>query len=257
MSLATSAIQKSENYFQILNNTFKNLLSYSKLSLVDAEGKFNCKIVSELETTKEQADKCRSDFYSYLSNLSPDHQELLNELKNQKLVIDNLQTEIQWQKNNQPQNYIVRNQTIRNEFNKALREVTEELDIISSWMSDSVVDIVMQNTFERLLKRGVVIKILYGIGDMSSNTKDKRNRRTLDVAEQLQRNFCNYPNFKMKCTNTHAKLFICDEKFYINSSLNILSFKADYSGIDIREESREASNNVKLIREYRKSVFNF
>ena len=115
----------------------------------------------------------------------------------------------------------------------------------------------MQNAFERLLKRGVVIKILYGIGDMSPNTSDERNRRTLDVAEHLQRIFRDYPNFRMKCTNTHEKLFICDEKFYVSSSLNILSFRADYTGNDVREESGEASNNVKLIREYRKSLFDF
>ena len=257
MSFATSAIQKSENYFQILNNAFENLLSYTKLSLVDAEGKFNDKIVSELESTKAQSDKCRNDFYGYISNLSPTHQELINELKNQKLINDKLHTEIQWHKDNQPQNYIVRNQTIRNEFNKALREATEELDIISSWMTFRVVNVVMQNAFERLLQRGVVIKILYGIGDMSPNTSDKRNRKTLGVAEHLQRIFCDYPNFRMKCTNTHEKLFICDEKFYVSSSLNILSFRADYTGNDAREESGEASNNIKLIREYRKSLFDF
>ena len=257
MSFATSAIQKSENYFQILNNAFENLLSYTKLSLVDAEGKFNDKIVSELESTKAQSDKCRNDFYGYISNLSPTHQELINELKNQKLINDKLQTEIQWQKDNQPQNYIVRNQTIRNEFNKALREATEELDIISSWMTFRVVNVVMQNAFERLLQRGVVIKILYGIGDMSPDTSNERNRKTLGVAEHLQRIFCDYPNFRMKCTNTHEKLFICDEKFYVSSSLNILSFRADYTGNDVREESGEASNNVKLIREYRKSLFDF
>ena len=69
--------------------------------------------------------------------------------------------------------------------------------------------------------------------------------------------FGNYPNFKMKCTNTHEKLFICDERFYVLSSLNILSFKADYNGDDNRKESGEASNNVSLIREYRKLWFNF
>ena len=61
----------------------------------------------------------------------------------------------------------------------------------------------------------------------------------------------------MKCSNTHQKLFICDEKFYVNSSLNILSFSGDYKGTDTRAEGGEASNNVNLIREYRKILFDF
>lgn len=257
MSLATTAMQKSEEYFKVLNNAFESLYRYVKLSLVDAEGKFNTKIFSELDETKAQADKCRSDFYGYLSTLSPDNQELINELKNQKLINNELQTEIQWQKDNQPQNYIVRDRAIRREFNKALCKATEELDIISPWMNFDVVNQYMQNAFEQLLKRGVVVKILYGIGDMSPNTSNERNKKTLEVAAHLQRIFRDYPNFRMKCTDTHQKLFICDEKFYVNSSLNILSFKADYRGRDVRKESSEASNNVKLIREYRELSFNF
>ena len=257
MSLMAAAVQKTEKYRSLLKYAAEILISYKNLSLVDSDGMYNDNIIREIATTKARSEKCKSTFYEYMASLSPNHQEILNELKNQRLINDKLQTEIQWHKDNQPQNYIVRNRTIRNEFNKALREATKELDIISSWMTFYVVNIDMQNAFEQLLKQGVIIKILYGIGDMSPNTSDERNRRTLDVAEHLQRIFRDYTNFRMKCANTHEKLFICDEKFYVSSSLNILSFRADYTGNDVREESGEASNNVKLMREYRKSLFDF
>ena len=155
--------------------------------------------------------------------------------------------------NNQPKNYIVKNEMIRREFDRALVETEVELDIISAWMNFFVVNDDMQRKFEQLLKRGVTIKILYGIGDMTPETSDSRNKKTLEVARQLQNRFSNYSNFKIKSDDTHQKLFICDEKFYVNSSFNILS----YSGTGKHEESGEVSNNIDLIREYQRTLFNF
>ena len=161
----------------------------------------------------------------------------------------------------QNENYIVENEQIRREFDRALVESEVELDIISPWMNSFVVNWDMQNKFEKLLKRGVTIKILYGIGDMTPETTDKRNQKTLETERQLQERFAKYPNFKMKCTNTHEKLFICDEKFYVKPSMNILSFSGNYSEpdlwADLWAEVGEVSTNVNLIREYRRNWFNF
>ena len=161
----------------------------------------------------------------------------------------------------QNENYIVENEQIRREFDRALVESEVELDIISPWMNSFVVNWDMQNKFEKLLKRGVTIKILYGIGDMTPETTDKRNQKTLETERQLQERFAKYPNFKMKCTNTHEKLFICDEKFYVKPSMNILSFSGNYSEpdlwADLWAEVDEVSNNVNLIRQYRRNWFNF
>lgn len=257
ISIATPVTSKATAYCDILNHAVRTILSYERLTLVNTDGSFNADLERELSAVKAEDNLCREEFYAYRTELSPAHQSLLNELKQQKIINDALQTEIQWAKDNRPQNYIVRNRTIRNEFNKALRQATEELDIISAWINFRVVNENMQLSFENLLKRGVVIKILYGIGDMNPWTCDLRNQRTIETAEHLKARFRHYPNFKMKCANTHEKLFICDEKFYVNSSLNILSFDARYDGTDMRNESGEASNNVTLIREYRKLLFDF
>lgn len=198
-------------------------------ALINNDGSFNDNVEKDISKVKSEDNLCREEFYTYRAELTPEHQKILNELRQQKILNDKLQTEIYWQKNNQPQNYIVRNRTIRNEFNKALQAATEELDIVSAWINFNVVNESLQQSFENLLRRGVTIKILYGIGDMGLFTADSRNRRTNEVAAHLKKRFKNYPNFKMKCTNTHEKLFICDEKFYVHSSMNILSFSATYN----------------------------
>ena len=66
-----------------------------------------------------------------------------------------------------------------------------------------------------------------------------------------------YPNFKMLLDNSHAKLFICDDKFYVISSFNILSFKGDYDGQDMRRELGEYSTNKQILERYRKQYFDF
>ena len=257
MSVAASAIHKTAEYHEILKLAAETATAFKSLNFVNADGTFNENIIKEIAAVKERTLRCQNSFYEFRTELSPSHQKLLDELKNQQLQNDELQTAIQWERDNYPKNYIVRNRTIRNEFDKALRQATEELDIISAWINFRVVNENMQLAFENLLKHGVVIKILYGIGDMNPRTCDIRNQRTIETAEHLKTRFRHYPNFKMKCTNTHEKLFICDEKFYVNSSLNILSFDARYDGTDMRNEGGEASNNVTLIREYRKLLFNF
>lgn len=257
MAVATPALQKTTQYFNILTQAAKTIVDYEQLNFIKSDNSFNDNIAKEIADVKSEALQCQDEFYNYRAGLTPAHQNLLDELRQQKILNDKLQTEINWQKNNQPQNYIVRNRTIRNEFNKALQISTEELDIISAWMNFNVVNENLQQSFENLLRRGVTIKILYGIGDMGLFTIDSRNRRTNEVVAHLKARFSRYPNFKMKCTNTHDKLFICDEKFYVHSSMNILSFSAEYNNDDVREEGGEASNNLQLIREYRQSLFNF
>ena len=257
MAFATPALQNTIQYFDILQHTAKTICAYEQLNFINADNSFNDNITKEIAAVKSEALQCQDEFFNFRAGLTSTHQKLLDELRQQKILNDKLQTEINWQKNNQPQNYIVRNRTIRNEFNKALQIATEELDIISAWINFNVVNEKLQQSFENLLRRGVIIKILYGIGDMGLFTTDSRNRRTNEVVAHLKARFSRYPNFKMKCTNTHDKLFICDEKFYVHSSMNILSFSAEYNNGDLREEGGEASNNLQLIREYRQLLFNF
>ena len=161
-------------------------------------------------------------------------------------------------------NVIIQNHEIRTKFNEALLSAETELDIISPWITSRVVDDMMIDKFHRLLKKGVKIKILYGIGlEQGSTSKkelnDYRNKKSKEMADKLSNEFKRYKGFSIKRGNTHQKIVLCDDKFYINSSFNYLSFLGEYteSDEDIRTESGECSTDKVLINEYRNRYFSF
>ena len=157
------------------------------------------------------------------------------------------------------QNYALENQAIREKFDEALKIAQKEVDIFSPWVSKNVVDEFMVAKFRNLLDKGVTLKIRYGIGSLSGNAKQQQNRNDTTEAciKYLKRELKAYPNFKVYKDNSHAKLFICDDKYYVISSFNILSFKGDYKGDDLRRELGEYSENKELLNQYRKHYFDF
>lgn len=149
------------------------------------------------------------------------------------------------------ENHLV-NEQIRNKFLETFFIAEDEIDIISPWISNNVVDKKLIELMESALKRGVKIKILYGIGN------DDRSKKTDIMAEQLIQCFSKYDKlFTMKKTNTHYKLLICDDKFAISGSYNLLSFRGDYDYNDNRSEGAEYINNKETIIKRREYYFNF
>ncbi|MBB5356528.1 uncharacterized protein (DUF697 family) [Anoxybacillus mongoliensis] len=151
----------------------------------------------------------------------------------------------------------LRNSEIRQVFLKAIEEAKWELDIISPWMSHRVVDEELMDKFEKALARGVTIKILYGINDLSANDFSKRSDQSDEVAEKLRRRYALYGDrFRIVRKNTHYKLLICDEAFYVQGSYNFLSFKGEYDE-NTREEGAQYSENIEDIRQLRSMYFSF
>lgn len=154
-------------------------------------------------------------------------------------------------------NAMLVNKKIVEAFDRALWEAKTELDIMSPWMNQHVVDELMIDRFRRLLERGVTIKILYGMeehcGKDKSISKGTIANKTKKTLKELKRNLDKYPNFITQQGNTHGKLFICDDAFYVISSFNILS----YDGEGTRGEIGEISQNQKNIKRYRKQFFDF
>ena len=110
-----------------------------------------------------------------------------------------------------------------------------------------------------VLKRNVEVKIVYGIGNISSNyvKEDYRNRRTEEIAQNLKLKFSkNNYLFKIKRKNTHSKILICDNKFAIIGSFNFLSFDGKYKN-DIRDEVSAIVTDYKIIEELRSMEFDF
>lgn len=211
----------------------------------------------KLELEKEQL-KIKKENETYLKNveaLQSENKELriqmneyFEENKQFKHLLDN-------------ESKILENAAIRRAFDSALQTSTKEIDIFAAWINNHVVDERMLETFESLLKKGVTIKIRYGIGDESNPDNDKRIRRTKNNAKKMKKRFEKYGElFRMKWDNSHAKLFICDDQFYVISSFNILSFDGQYEDgneISTRRELGEWSKNISNLQTYRKMYFDF
>jgi phosphatidylserine/phosphatidylglycerophosphate/cardiolipin synthase-like enzyme len=127
----------------------------------------------------------------------------------------------------------IQNYEIKNYFYRALDEAKHEVCIISPWISNWVVtDSDIQARFEKLLTSGVNIKILFGItGNSSSMNDDRRGEKTEQVVKTLKSKFTKKRHtgkLQFGKVNSHYKLFICDDEFFVESSMNILSNKGDY-----------------------------
>lgn len=211
----------------------------------------------KLELEKEQL-KIKQENEAYLKNvenLQSENKELraqmneyFEENKHFKHLLDN-------------ESKILENAAIRRAFDSALQTSTKEIDIFAAWINNNVVDERMLQIFESLLKKGVTIKIRYGIGDESNPENDSRTWWTKENAKKMKKRFAKYGDlFRMKWDNSHAKLFICDDQFYVISSFNILSFDGKYesrNGISIRRELGEWSKNISNLQAYRKMYFDF
>ena len=148
----------------------------------------------------------------------------------------------------------LKNYEIREKFIEALKITKVELDIISPWISEWIFENDFINLLKDALKRGSTIKIVYGIGDGS----DYRGQKSINNAEKLKKILNNYhENFKITKGNTHNKLILCDNKFFVQGSFNFLSFKGTYDGTDVRDEGAIYSENESIIKDFRKQHFNF
>ena len=145
---------------------------------------------------------------------------------------------------------------IRQKLIEALTTAESEVDIVSPWISGCVINNNFIALMDATLKKGVTIKIVYGIkGDGKSGAK--RNDYTDTMAINLCKRFEKYGNrFRMQKSNTHYKLLICDEKYYVQGSFNFLSFNGDYT-IDTRKEGAEYSENKDMLLYLKKIYFCF
>ena len=155
------------------------------------------------------------------------------------------------------------NEEIRHALLNSFTTAQETLYIISPWISGWVLNPFMDALITSTLKRGVSIKILYGIGNLNGSdtlkeVDKKRNDSTEYFAEKLKNKYKKYGTlFAMQRGNTHGKLLICDETYYIIGSYNFLSFDGDYSTADVRHEMGDYSENKKQIAYYKKRYFDF
>nr|WP_246187559.1 phospholipase D-like domain-containing protein [Ornithinibacillus caprae] len=154
----------------------------------------------------------------------------------------------------------IKDAEIRGKFIEALQTAQYELCIISPWLGSWIFNNQFLSNIQDACKRGVTIKILYGINDQSKeNQRNNRSIKTEELANSLKKKLAKYvkqETFKMKRTNTHFKLVICDDRFYLIGSYNFLSFEGKYDEYT-RGEGIEYSENKEMIKEYKERYFDF
>lgn len=166
---------------------------------------------------------------------------------------------------NKYEEYHLQNKEIRDKFIKAFSEAKHELNIASPWMNNYVVNDDLIKMMESLLIRGGSIKIIYGIEENSSahhfkKENNNKNKNSDRIAERLKDKFKDYGDrFKIKKVNSHNKLLICDESYYMETSFNLLSFSGEYdeNSKDTRGEGATYSSNIEVIKDLRSRYFNF
>lgn len=162
---------------------------------------------------------------------------------------------------NKYEEYHLQDKEIRDKFIKAFSDAKYEFNIASPWMNNYVVNNELISKMESLLTRGTSIKIAYGIEENSYNSKmDNKNTNSDRIAQKLKERFDIYGDkFTIKKVNSHNKLLICDESYYLETSFNLLSFAGEYdeNSKDTRGEGATYSTNLEVIKDLRNRYFNF
>lgn len=122
----------------------------------------------------------------------------------------------------------IMNEEIRRLFSHYLKTAQKSLYIISPWMNYHIVSPTFKKDVEKLLMNGVKIRIIYGITDGNNANFNDRDKRSKKIADELNKIGEKYDGLlKVQNGNTHEKMLICDDKYYINGSYNLLSYDAE------------------------------
>ena len=148
------------------------------------------------------------------------------------------------------------------QFEEALRTVKKKILIESPWIKKATLKYI--ELFEKALKKGVKILILYGI-----EGNDEHYRKAEKELERLEKEFNNlhlihlpthFENIgSYNMTGTHRKLVIKDSDYYIQGSFNFLSFNKKEGQKVANEESILISKNVEkkwndVVNEYKLEI---
>ncbi len=114
---------------------------------------------------------------------------------------------------------------------RALQEAKREVIVISPWMNLRAVDHELCTLIGDALRRGVRLRIGYGIGQNNPGSDAERKRRNArDVISKIEKYAGDAPKELLDIANvleTHEKILICDNSFGVMGSFNWLSYRGD------------------------------
>ena len=203
--------------------------------IVDEEGKLNPQVASQLKKLEENTENLteQTGYFIYTHN----YKDLF--------------------KDNEHKIRVIENEEIQQMLYKTLAEAKYEICISCPWLSEWIKrnEHKILDRIGEALKRGVNFKIICGLGCDLAYGPDNRYETTKAVRAHMLKEFEDRSVYKGRIVfheeNTHFKILICDESYYILTSYNFLSFKG-YGGRDNRLEGGEYSENKTILREHKK-----
>lgn len=143
-------------------------------------------------------------------------------------------------------NVLISNSEIHTKLLAVFREAKHEVNIMSPWINNAIVNSVFEDRLEMLIRKGGKLKVVYGI-NMQNN--DPKRVRAEKILKNLQDKY-GKKHIQYKYFSSHSKLIICDDEYYIITSCNPLS----NDGMSW-EEIGEISTNKHNLKAYKKKYF--
>ena len=135
-----------------------------------------------------------------------------------------------------------------------------ELILVSAWIGREAFDEEVQKGIVEAMRRGVKVRIAWGLGTNKRGSEGSRNReRGEGVLKQLRQRVPKDLRDRLvdRRTETHEKFIICDQSFCAWGSFNWLSYRGERDSGYRRETSyySERGTDIALWRENARTLF--
>lgn len=142
---------------------------------------------------------------------------------------------------------------------RAIDTATAELTIVSAFISPEALDGEISRKLFQALKRGVRVRIAWGLGATGRNREANRKRTRGQVAlaplEESARKAGLAHLLTIKLTETHQKFILCDAEFVAQGSFNWLSHRGDFGpGNNAEQEASEYSERPDAVARWQKQA---
>ena len=249
----------ADDYREVDTNLKESLPSLSESesrTISEIESLNNQLKLVDLESVK-QTINTSSNIFTEPDNEKAQLAKLQKELENTKQQL--WEKKLELTKETQNTVRIVNTEEHNPLLKKALRESRGELIVISAFIGSRVIDDEFISLFSETIKRGVDIKIAWGLGTKKPGAERERK---LAIAKPLitrlkEISKSNKGKLLIKEIETHEKILVCDSSFVIFGGFNWLSYKGAVDEGYRRESSMysERPLDIKLLRNRALEIF--
>jgi hypothetical protein len=204
----------------------------------------------EIELAEREEDRTATQDDRERQELEESIRHLKEELRIKREESEGLQRQLQ-----RHQVEFLRTEQHRPFLLRALREAKQEVLIISPWMNRRACNDELCRLVGDAIKRGVRIRIAYGMGKERDATDAARNRNNVQAVKgalgrYVPKSLAQFLEMKemKESSGTHQKILVCDRTFAINGSFNWLSYTGQ-KGEGYRDETGTLHRDIAQVTE--------